>query len=167
MKSRAANKMKQLCWGLALLALVQPALSLDCPCVCDSHREGIPAEDETAASHCQQGGAPCCHHDHAERGSDDVRRDSKSLSVLALVEFHDCQCPSDCDCQWQHSDATAVEISSKTANRAWRLTTSFSDCSYFTRAPLPQELPGNSREREGQLVVSAQSACAVLCRFLS
>lgn len=167
MKSRAADRMKQLCWGLALLALVQPALSLDCPCVCDSHREGIPAEDETAASHCQQGGAPCCHHDHAERGSDDVRRDSKSLSVLALVEFHDCRCPSDCDCQWQHSIAKTTAIRSKAADHPWRLMKPFADCPYVTRAPLPHGSLGNSRERKGQLAVSAQSACAVLCRFLS
>ena len=167
MKSWAGNRMKRLCWGLALLALAQPVLSLDCPCDCESHREGIPASDEIAASHCHQDAEPCCRHDHEDQKSDDDCGNSECLSLLTLVEFHHCQCPSDCDCQWRHSSASPVVIRSKTADHPWRLLKPFADCPYVTRAPLPQDLPETPRQLEGQRPVSAQAACAELCRFLS
>lgn len=165
MKSWAANRTKQLCWGLALLALAQPVLSLDCPCVCDSYR--IPAGDEIPASHGHDGDASCCHHGHADSVSNDSCRDSTSLTVLALVQFHDCQCPRDCHCHWRHADGQAVVISPKTSNNAWRLKASLSDGLYVIRALLSHELPGKLCEQERLPAVSAQSACAVLCRFLS
>ena len=167
MRSLVTNRMKQLCRGLALLALVQPALSLGCPCMCDSHREGIPASDGTASSHCHQDGAACCHHDHIDGDLDADCGSSDALSLLALVEFHPCQCPSDCDCQLQHSSAKTAAIRPTTSDSAWRPLKLFADCPYFTLAPRPLGLPGNSRQLEGKRPVSAQSACAELCRFLS
>ena len=166
MKPLSRNTLKLLCWGLALLALAQPVLSLDCACVCDAHREDIPASDEISVGHCHDSGLTCCHHDHADRSSDDVSKDSESLSLLGLVVFHNCRCPSDCDCQWQHRGAQAVVVSSKASNHASPLAASFSGGPYVTAPPL-QELSASSREQEAQLAVSAQAACALLCRFLS
>lgn len=159
--------MKQLCWGLALLALVQPSLSFDCPCVCDSRREGILTSEETAANHCHQGGSPCCHHDHKDLDSDVDSGNSKCLSLLALVEIHRCNCPSDCDCQWRHSSARTAAIRSRTEDHTLRLVKPVPDCAYVSKEPLPQELPETLRQLEGLHPISAQSACALLCRFLS
>ncbi len=167
MKSWAANRMKQVCWGLALLALVQPALSSDCSCACNSHREGTPACDVTEASHCHQEGAACCHHDHKDRNPDANCGNAEGCSLLALIDFYPCQCPSDCDCQLRHCSAKSAVVRPKTLDRAWRPLKLFADGPYFTRAPRPQGLPGNSRQFVGKRPVSAPSVCAELCRFLS
>lgn len=167
MKSWAANKLKQLCWALALLALVQPALSLDCRCVCNAHREGNPTRDKSEASHCHHDGAACCHHDHEDRSSDADCGNAVSLSLLALVEFHPCQCPSDCDCQLGHRSAKTPAVRPKTSDRASLPLTPFAVCPSFTQTRRAQDLLGISSQIEGKRSNTAQSACAELCRFLS
>ncbi len=169
MRSWAKNRSRQLCWGLVLLAFLQPVLALDCQCACDVRLGCFPETCEQDSLHCHAPDQLTCHkHDHDdERVQLAVASSAVDTTILHGFALRRCQCPIDCDCQGRHSSDPVIVRDSKDAERSTHTAMSSTGCSVSF---VTHRQPASTKLLPDQTISCASSAlslCAALCRFVT
>jgi hypothetical protein len=163
---------KLVVWLLVGIVPAQPVVALDCACSChESQEEACCTEETNDTCHAHDDDSHDGHqHHHSDDGAEVERIASSGHDVVANsclfeVGLRPCNCPSDCDCQWQHEANAAVEVTSKV--KIDRVMTA-----YFL-APMLGVMrdavfcPACGVRPHPSDKLTALEFCALLCRFTS
>ena len=168
MRPWAKNCVTRICWMLALLVPVQPAVALDCPCTCSTSHTSAPDCGELEDEHRHHAGTSCRHsHQHAKPTRPVQKDKNEVLTLASVLGFDPCQCPRDCDCQWKHSSGDRDVRNLNRLEEIDDLETPFTN---WLPVLSDRERPSSSEYPTmdmGSRDLSALSRCAMLCRFLA
>lgn len=164
---KAKHSGRLLCWTLALLVPAQPFFALNCPCACAGRaltEQASRANQQAVPSH----GRKCCRtcKGRCKNGSPLAKSRSNCKTPYFRIALRGCQCPADCDCQWQHASEPQLAAGPKriefplvmaTAPLCQPITLSQTQSIAVVADALPQ---GKS------WATSSLSHCAQFCRFI-
>jgi len=154
---------------LALLASVQPILTLGCQCTCKLPASSI-ENDESSASDCgaRCGGKCQCHQARSTASTKADEDAANRATVLGdwLPDCRPCSCPKDCNCHLRHLTRLGISPASRAQINK--------DLDGAALPPVARSFPPaldsiaiDGRQLDFPRETSALAVCARLCRFAS
>jgi hypothetical protein len=162
---------KLVVWLLVGIVPAQPVVVLDCACNCHGSPDEECCEEESHDKcHAHDEHSHDCHQEHHPDDGAEIERiasseDDAGAICLLEVGLRPCNCPSDCDCQWQHEANPAVEVTSKV--KIDRVTTAYYIAPMLGVMPDAVFCPACGVRPHPSKKLTALEFCALLCRFTS